>query len=87
MSYTIPNVICIPGGVAPAAQRYAPLEAAVTGRARLFPKDLEVYREDQPPAGYAFLERPAESARRSRWSGLHVGLCAGAGLRRLLHPR
>jgi len=47
------EVICIPGGVAPAAQRYAPLQAALAGGAeRLHPKDLEVYRDDRPPADY-----------------------------------
>ena len=48
MSNSIPNVICAPGGVAPDAWRYAPLGAAVTGRVRFFPEDLEDYREDQP---------------------------------------
>ena len=73
MSNTIQKVICVPGGVAPAAQRYAPLEAAITGRARLFPNDLEVYREDQPPAGYAIeaelaaLDQLADSLRLDRF--------------------
>lgn len=48
-----PQVICIPGGVAPAAQRYAPLEAAVGQTAELHLKDLEVYREAAPPANYS----------------------------------
>lgn len=47
------HVICLPGGVAPAAQRYAALEAAVDGRAELHKKDLEVYRSDAPPTDYS----------------------------------
>jgi hypothetical protein len=37
-----PQVICIPGGVARAADRYAPLQAAIDGNADLHLKDLEV---------------------------------------------
>ena len=48
-----PQVICLPGGVAPASQRYAPLLAAVGDGADLHLKDLEVYREAKPPAGYS----------------------------------
>ncbi|HVC77115.1 MAG TPA: alpha/beta fold hydrolase [Candidatus Micrarchaeaceae archaeon] len=62
-----PQVICLPGGVAPAAQRYAPLEAALDGSADLQLKDLEVYRDDAPPTDYsvelelAALDRFADS--------------------------
>jgi len=52
MSARAPDVICLPGGVAPAAQRYAALAEHVGGRAGLHLKDLEVYRDDSPPAGY-----------------------------------
>lgn len=48
-----PQVICLPGSVAPAANRYAPLKAAVGERAELHLKDLEVYRDDAPPADYS----------------------------------
>jgi pimeloyl-ACP methyl ester carboxylesterase len=48
-----PQVICMPGGIAPAAQRYAPLVAAVGGRADLHLKDLEVYAGGTPPADYS----------------------------------
>src|SRR3981081_2447638 len=48
-----PQVICLPGGVAPASQRYAPLAAATSGRADLHLKDLELYRETAPLAGYS----------------------------------
>jgi pimeloyl-ACP methyl ester carboxylesterase len=47
------QVICVPGSVAPAAQRYGPLVAAVGESADLHLKDLEVYREDAPPDGYS----------------------------------
>lgn len=46
------HVIAIPGGVAPAAQRYAPLKGAVED-ATLHLKDLEVYSAGQPPADYS----------------------------------
>lgn len=48
-----PHVICLPGGVAPAAQRYAPLVMAVAANAELHLKDLEVYRDATPPADYS----------------------------------
>jgi hypothetical protein len=48
-----PQVICLPGGVAPAAQRYAPLVEALDGAAEIRSKDLEVYRDDAPPEAYA----------------------------------
>jgi hypothetical protein len=42
------QAICLPGGVAPASQRYAPLAAATSGRADLHLKDLEVQRDGTP---------------------------------------
>src|SRR5438876_5859870 len=48
-----PQVICLPGGVAPAAQRYGPLRVAVGDDADLYMKDLEVYREAKPSSGYS----------------------------------
>ena len=53
MSARAPDVICLPGGVAPAAQRYAALAEHVGGRAGLHLKDLEVYRDETPPADYS----------------------------------
>ena len=47
------NVICLPGGVAPASQRYGPLMEVVDGRAELHLKDHELYRGDTPPAEYS----------------------------------
>ena len=47
-----PQVVCIPGSVAPVAQRYGPLIAAIGDAADLHLKDLEVYREARPPADY-----------------------------------
>jgi pimeloyl-ACP methyl ester carboxylesterase len=51
-----PQVICIPGSVAPAAQRYKPLIDNVGDAADLYLKDVEVYREATPPAGYSIDE-------------------------------
>jgi pimeloyl-ACP methyl ester carboxylesterase len=48
-----PQVICLPGGVAPAAQRYAPLADALGSQAQLHLKDLEVYRGETPPPDYS----------------------------------
>jgi len=47
------EVICLPGGVAPAAQRYAPLTPLVSDSADLHLKDLEVYRDAAPPADFS----------------------------------
>jgi pimeloyl-ACP methyl ester carboxylesterase len=48
-----PQVVCLPGGVAPAAQRYAPLVAGVGDSADIHLKDLEVYSDAVPPADYS----------------------------------
>lgn len=47
------KVICVPGSVAPAAQRYAALTAAAGDAAEFHLKDLEVYRESVPPSDYS----------------------------------
>jgi len=51
-----PHVVCIPGSVAPAAQRYAPLISLVGEAADIHLKDLEVYREPAPPDNYSIDE-------------------------------
>ncbi|TMF00721.1 MAG: alpha/beta hydrolase [Chloroflexi bacterium] len=51
-----PQVICLPGSVAPAAQRYGPLINAVGNDAELHTKDLEVYREATPAPDYSIEE-------------------------------
>ncbi|HEX2646476.1 MAG TPA: hypothetical protein VHO95_04550 [Candidatus Dormibacteraeota bacterium] len=45
-----PQVVCVPGSVAPAAQRYRPLIDGVGDAADFHLKDLEVYREAKPSA-------------------------------------
>jgi pimeloyl-ACP methyl ester carboxylesterase len=50
------QVVCVPGSVAPAAQRYRPLIEAVGDSADLHLKDLEVYRETAPPDDYSIEE-------------------------------
>ena len=47
------QVICLPGGVAPAAQRYSPLKSTLGARAELYLKDHELYRGDTPPRDYS----------------------------------
>lgn len=51
-----PQVICLPGSVAPAVQRYRPLIDAIGDSAELHLKDLEVYRESAPPSDYSIDE-------------------------------
>ncbi|MDQ6898470.1 MAG: alpha/beta hydrolase [Candidatus Dormibacteraeota bacterium] len=48
-----PSVIALPGGVNPAALRYAPLLSALGGEVDLHLKDLEVYAGEEPPADYS----------------------------------
>lgn len=48
-----PQVVCLPGSVAPAANRYASLMTGVGDRADFHLKDLELYRGDEPPADYS----------------------------------
>lgn len=48
----MPDVILLPGIIAPAAVRYAPLLDQLDG-VNAFPKDLEIYARDEPPPDYA----------------------------------
>jgi pimeloyl-ACP methyl ester carboxylesterase len=50
------QVVCVPGSVAPAAQRYRPLLEAAGDHAEFHLKDLEVYREAAPAADYSIEE-------------------------------
>src|SRR5579871_850814 len=47
------HVIALPGGVMPAAQRYASLVEALGADVEFHLKDLEVYSGPEPPAGYS----------------------------------
>jgi len=47
------SVIALPGGVMPAASRYAPLAAAVKDEADIHSKDLEVYATDPAPPNHS----------------------------------
>jgi pimeloyl-ACP methyl ester carboxylesterase len=47
------HVICLPGGVAPSAQRYAPLIDALGPEVQIHFKDHEVYAADAPPPDYS----------------------------------
>lgn len=47
------HVIALPGGVMPAALRYASLAAALGDEVQFHLKDLEVYSGPEPPAGYS----------------------------------
>jgi len=77
-----PQVICVPGSVAPAAQRYRPLLEAVGDDAELYLKDLEVYREPTPPADYSIEEELEAIDRFAQSKGLerfHVVGYSGGG--------
>lgn len=68
-----PQVICVPGSVAPAAQRYRSLVEAVGDAAEFHLKDLEVYRDATPSADYSIeeeleaIDRLAEAKRLERF--------------------
>lgn len=64
------QVICVPGSVAPAAQRYRPLIDATGDAADLHLKDLEVYREATPSADYSIEEEVAAIDRFADSKGL-----------------
>lgn len=75
-------VVCVPGSVAPASERYRPLQAMVGDRAELFLKDLEVYREPKPSADYAIEEEVDAIDRFAESSGLdqfHLVAYSGGG--------
>jgi pimeloyl-ACP methyl ester carboxylesterase len=57
------DVIALPGGVMPAAQRYEHLAAALAGDVRLHGKDLEVYAADTPPHDYSIAQEVDALAR------------------------
>jgi pimeloyl-ACP methyl ester carboxylesterase len=65
-----PQVICVPGSVAPAAQRYRPLREAVGDAVELHMKDLEVYRDATPAADYSIEEELTAIDRFSDAKGL-----------------
>src|SRR5712692_4407766 len=48
-----PQVVCLPGSVAPAAERYAPLTDSLSGAVDLHMKELEVYADDKPAPDYS----------------------------------
>lgn len=77
-----PQVVCVPGSVAPAAQRYRPLIDAVGERAALHLKDLEVYREATPAAAYGIDEELDAIDRLAEAQGLdrfHLVAYSGGG--------
>jgi len=77
-----PQVICVPGSVAPAAQRYRPLLEAVRDEAEVHLKDLEVYRDATPPSDYSIeqeLEAIDRLARSSNLDRFHLVAYSGGG--------
>ena len=83
-----PQVICVPGSVAPAANRYAALKTAVGDRAELHLKDLELYGGDEPPADYSIdMELAAidELANSLRIDRFHLVGYSGGGMMSLAY--
>lgn len=75
-------VIALPGGVNPAALRYAPLTAALGGEADIHLKDLELYAGEQVPAGYSIEQEVEAVARFADGLGLdrfHLVAYSGGG--------
>ena len=76
------QVICVPGSVAPAADRYRPLVEAAGDDAELHLKDLEVYREASPSPDYSIDEEMAAIDRFADEKGLrrfHLVAYSGGG--------
>lgn len=85
---TKPQVICLPGSVAPAANRYAPLKAAVGSAADLHLKDLELYLGDESPSDYSIeMELAAidELAASLRLDRFHLIGYSGGGMMSLAY--
>jgi len=57
------DVIALPGGIMPAALRYAPLAAALGRKVDFHPKDLEIYSGEEPPSDY-MIEAEVEAVAR-----------------------
>src|SRR5262245_3299297 len=70
-----PQVIFIPGTIAPADLTYAPLLAVIGDEIEPLLKDLEVYAGDEPPPNYT-LDREVEGIRRAAdeegWRAFHL---------------
>jgi pimeloyl-ACP methyl ester carboxylesterase len=65
----VPDVLFLPGIVAPAARRYGPLLEQLGGVDAIL-KDLEVYAGDEPPPGYAIDVETAGIAAAADGAGL-----------------
>jgi pimeloyl-ACP methyl ester carboxylesterase len=77
----VPDVIFLPGIVAPAALRYAPLLEHLDGVDGI-PKELEVYAGDEPPPGYAIqaeIEGISAAADRAGFARFHLYGHSGGG--------
>jgi pimeloyl-ACP methyl ester carboxylesterase len=77
----VPDVIFLPGIVAPAALRYAPLLEQLDGVDGI-PKELEVYAGDEPPPGYAIqaeIEGISAAADRAGFARFHLYGHSGGG--------
>ena len=77
----MPDVILLPGIIAPAGVRYAPLLEQLDG-VDAIPKDLEVYTGDEPPPDYGIeteIAGIAATADRARLGRFHLYGHSGGG--------
>jgi pimeloyl-ACP methyl ester carboxylesterase len=77
----VADVIFLPGIIAPAALRYAPLLEHLDG-INSIPKDLEVYARDEPPPSYSIeteIAGIAETAERAGSERFHLYGHSGGG--------
>lgn len=75
-------VILLPGAMLPAEPAFAKLIEALGDSARVVAKDLELYRDEQPPPGYSLdveIEGIARAAEEAGFARFHLGGYSGGG--------
>jgi pimeloyl-ACP methyl ester carboxylesterase len=76
------NVVFLPGGIQPAAIQYAPLLKTLKLEINPLLKDLEVYRDGTPPAGYSLVDEVEAVRQASEKAGMdsfHLVAYSGGG--------
>jgi pimeloyl-ACP methyl ester carboxylesterase len=75
-------VILLPGAIMPAALAFAKLIEALGEAADVAPKELELYRDEEPPAGYSLeteIEGILRTAGEAGFDRFHLGGYSGGG--------
>jgi pimeloyl-ACP methyl ester carboxylesterase len=76
------KVVFLPGGIQPVAIQYAPLLKVLDGSIQPLLKDLEVYRDDTPPADYSLsseIEAVKHAAEEAGMETFHLVGYSGGG--------